>query len=81
MKTKHILATGVIAIFAAAAVHADTFGSGGNTFTLPFVPIGNAGNANDTTGYGGVSYNYNMSVTDVSQTMLADASALDVTFQ
>ena len=69
----------VLCAVAVSPVHADSFGSGGNAFTIPFVPIGNAGNANDTTGYGGVSYNYNMSVTDVSQTMLGDATALGVT--
>jgi len=68
----------VLCAFAVNPAHADTFGSGANQFTLPFVPIGNAGNANDTTGYGGVSYNYKMSVTDVSQTMLDDATALGV---
>ncbi len=31
-----------------------------------YVTIGNAGNANDTTGYGGVSYEYNISVTEVT---------------
>jgi hypothetical protein len=73
----------VLCAFAVSPVHADSFGSGGNAFTLPFVPIGNAGNANDTVPdsfngghYGGVSYNYNMSVIDVSQTMLADAATL-----
>ncbi len=55
---------------------ADTFGSGGDQFTINFVPIGNAGNANDTTGYGGVAYSYNMAVTDVSVTMLQDVVAL-----
>ena len=53
----------------------DTFGSGANQFTLNFVTVGNPGNANDSTGYGGVSYNYNIGVYDVSQTQLADAAA------
>ena len=59
--------------------HADTFGSGGNTFTIGFVPIGNAGNANDTvngagTNYGAVPYNFNMSTYAISQDQLAKAS-------
>jgi hypothetical protein len=53
----------------------DTFGSGANAFSLDFVTIGNPGNANDTTGYGGVSYTYNMGVYDVSQTQLSQAAA------
>ena len=81
MKTKTLLAAGILAL--TATVHADTFGSGGNTFSMSFVPIGNAGNANDTVTasdssgkfFGGVSYTYKMSVTDVSQTMLALATA------
>ena len=61
------------------AAHADTFGSGGNTFTIGFVPIGNAGNANDTvngagTNYGAVPYNFNMSTYAISQDQLAKAS-------
>jgi Sulfatase-modifying factor enzyme 1 len=52
------------------------FSSGVNQFSLNFVPIGNPGNANDTTGYGGVSYNYNMGVYDVSQTQLTDVATV-----
>ena len=72
-----LLATALFSL--AGRAQADTFGVTGTQFTINFVPIGNAGNANDTTGYGGVSYNYNMAVTDVSQTMLADAAALSGT--
>ena len=72
-----LLATALFSL--AGRAQADTFGSGGDQFTINFVPIGNAGNANDTTGYGGVSYDYNMAVTDVSQTMLADAATLSGT--
>jgi hypothetical protein len=53
----------------------DTFGSGANQFSLNFVTVGNPGNANDTTGYGGVSYNYNIGVYDISQTQLSQAAA------
>lgn len=73
------LALSVATLLFPASVHADTFGGGGNQFTLPFVPIGNAANANDpftSNLYGGVSYDYNMSVTAVSQTMLANAATL-----
>ena len=54
MKTNHLMAAGVLAL--TTTVRADTFGSGGNTFNIGFVDVGNAGNANDTTGYGGVPY-------------------------
>jgi hypothetical protein len=50
--------------------HADNFGTTGNEFTIDFVNIGNAGNADDTGGsgiysspYGGVSYAYRIGVT------------------
>ena len=57
------------------AAHADTFGSGGNTFTIGFVPIGNAGNANDNFNGGAVPYNFNMSTYAISQDQLAKASS------
>ncbi len=47
-----ITLAGVLAL-TLTSVHADTFGSGANTFTIDFVNIGNAGNADDATG---VSY-------------------------
>ena len=55
--------------------HADTFGSGGNTFTIGFVPIGNVGNAADGSGYGAVPYNYNMSTFAISQDQIEKATA------
>lgn len=42
------------------SAQADAFGTSGNEFTIDFVPIGNAGNAADTTGYGAVPYEYRM---------------------
>jgi len=36
--------------------------------TIPMVPVGNAGNAADTTGYGAVGYNYNIGTYDVTLT-------------
>jgi formylglycine-generating enzyme len=53
-----------------AAAHADTFGSGANTFTMDFVTIGNSGNLDDNTGYGGVGYTYRMGVHEVSRGMI-----------
>jgi formylglycine-generating enzyme required for sulfatase activity len=70
MKTKifsTLFATALLSAFMNSVAFADSFGSGGNTFSIPFVSIGNAGNAADSTGYGAVSYNYNMSTYAVSQ--------------
>ena len=77
MKTKSrflILALSASLPLTVPAAHADTFGSGGNTFTIGFVPIGNAGNAADGSGYGAVPYNFNMSTFAISQDQLAKAS-------
>jgi formylglycine-generating enzyme required for sulfatase activity len=48
----------------------DTFGTGSNQFTIAFVPIGNPGNSNDTTGYGGVPYTYRMGKYTISQNQI-----------
>jgi hypothetical protein len=48
----------------------DIFGRGGIPFNMDFVTIGNAGNADDDTGYGGVGYNYRMGVNEVSRGMI-----------
>jgi formylglycine-generating enzyme len=53
-----------------ATAHADTFGSGPNTFTMDFVTIGNAGNVADNTGFGKVDYTYRMGVNEVSEQMI-----------
>ena len=51
-----------------------TFGSGGNQFTMNFVDIGNAGNADDTTGApnpaGAVAYAYGLGKYEVSEDMI-----------
>ena len=47
----------------------------GATFSLSFVTIGNPGNSNDTTGYGGVPYSYQMSVYDISQNQINVAAS------
>lgn len=64
---------------AAATVHADTFGSGGNTFIIDFVTVGNAGNGADNTGYGAVNYPYRIGVTEVPHTWIAEATTLGLT--
>jgi hypothetical protein len=51
-----------------------SFGSGGNTFSMDFVTIGNAGNAADTTGApnpaGAVGYEYGIGKFEVSRAMV-----------
>ena len=77
---------GVLALTITSA-HADNFGSGGNAFTIDFVNIGNAGNANDAGAgggiysgpYGGVSYNYRMGVTEAAQDWITKATNLGAT--
>lgn len=57
----------------------ETFGSGTNQFNMTFVPIGNPGNAADTTGdpnpAGSVGYAYNMGKYEVSRDMVNKANA------
>jgi hypothetical protein len=55
-------------LFVPAMLHADSFGSG--AFEYDFVEIGNPGNLDDDTGYGGVNYAYRMGVTEVSRGMI-----------
>lgn len=54
---------------------ADTFGTGGNEFTIDFVNIGNAGNASDTTSYGAVPYEYRVGKYEISQDAITKATA------
>lgn len=54
---------------------ADTFGTGADTFVIDFVDIGNAGNAADTTGYGGVPYEYRIGKYEISQNAINKATA------
>jgi formylglycine-generating enzyme required for sulfatase activity len=50
----------------AASVRADVFNMGGGQTSISLVPVGNPGNANDTTGYGSVGYNYSIDKYDVT---------------
>jgi formylglycine-generating enzyme required for sulfatase activity len=51
-----------------------TFGTRTNQFTIDFVGIGNPGNSNDTTGYGGVPYNYRIGKYTISQNQIDAAT-------
>jgi formylglycine-generating enzyme required for sulfatase activity len=55
-------------------VTTDTFGTGTNQFTIDFVGIGNPGNPNDTTGYGGVPYDYRIGKYTISQNQIDAAT-------
>lgn len=63
-------------------LRADTFGTGGNAFTIDFVGVGNAGNADDAgagggsynSPYGGVGYGFSMSTYEISQDMIDKAT-------
>jgi hypothetical protein len=72
---------GVLALLVLPA-RADTFASGANTFTIDFVNIGNAANADDAgagggsfTPHGGVGYNYRMGTYEISQDAITKATA------
>ena len=60
-----ILTLGLM-ITLAASVRADVFNMGGGQTSISLVPVGNPGNANDTTGYGSVGYNYSIDKYDVT---------------
>lgn len=88
MKTISTIATGALALVAInSPLHADTFGSGANTFTIDFANIGNPGNADDAGAgggiyslpYGGVSYLYRMGVAEVPQDWITKATNLGLT--
>jgi formylglycine-generating enzyme required for sulfatase activity len=60
-------------------LRADTFGSGDDVFTVDFVTVANAGNADDAGAVGGVNYTYRMGVYEISQHQIAKASNAGVT--
>ncbi|MCB1095287.1 MAG: SUMF1/EgtB/PvdO family nonheme iron enzyme [Verrucomicrobiae bacterium] len=69
MKALHLLALfGFITLPASAGTV--SFG----TFSIDFVDVGNAGNADDDTGYGGVPYNYQIGVYEISEGMITAAN-------
>ena len=81
-----ITLAGVLALTITSA-RADSFGSGGNAFTIDFVTIGNAGNADDagagggiySRAEGGVAYEYRMGVTEVPLDWITKATNLGMT--
>ena len=79
MKTTTFFAFLSLAICFTSAAYADTFSSGGNTFDIKFVTIGNLGNAADRTGdpnpAGKVDYVYRMGKFEISEDMIDKANA------
>jgi formylglycine-generating enzyme len=69
------LVCAAFALVTQMSAQSDTFGSGANTFDIPFVNIGNTGNAADTTGYGAVPYEYRASTHEISQDAITKATA------
>ena len=66
---------------------ADTFGTGANIFTIDFVNVGNAGNADDagagggnySSPYGGVAYDFRIGTYEISQDAITKATASGMT--
>lgn len=75
-----LLVFAITAVVNSGAAYADTFGTGGNQFTVDFSTIGNPGNAADTTGYpnpvGAVSYTYRIGTYEVSEDIVSKANVL-----
>jgi formylglycine-generating enzyme required for sulfatase activity len=78
MKTNAAFVLLAFALIYSPTSHADTFGTGGNQFDIEFVPIGNPGNAADTTGNpnpaGKVEYAYRMGKFEISEDMIDKAN-------
>lgn len=89
MTIRALLGTALLSL-CAPGVFAGTgnFGSGGNQFSIEFVPVGNPGNAPDTTGVpnpvGTVNYKYEIGKYEISRDMIIKASnagGLGITLQ
>jgi len=61
-----------------ASAHADTFGSGANSFQIDFVTIGDPGNPPDANPNpaGAVSYEYRIGTYEISEQMIDKANSL-----
>jgi formylglycine-generating enzyme required for sulfatase activity len=55
-----------LVVLGASCISVGAVGAAEAAITIPMVPVGNAGNAADTTGFGSVSYAYNIGQTDVT---------------
>ena len=59
--------------------HTDSFTGNNQNFSIDFTKIGDAGNAADTTGYGAVGYDYNISTYEISLSQIEAAGIPGVT--
>jgi formylglycine-generating enzyme required for sulfatase activity len=68
------------ALVLSPAAHADSFGSGANSFEIEFVMVGDPGNPADMTGLptpgGSVPYSFRMGKFEISEQMIEHANAL-----
>jgi len=81
MKTTTAFAFLSLALSCSSAAHADTFGSGLNTFDIEFVTIGNSGNPPDDVSAnpdfaGSVPYVYRIGKFEISEQMIDKANTL-----
>jgi formylglycine-generating enzyme required for sulfatase activity len=68
--TQHIFApSGILAL---STLLAAVLALPASAVTIPTVPVGNAGNAADTTGYGAVGYDYRIGSTEVTNAQYAE---------
>jgi formylglycine-generating enzyme required for sulfatase activity len=73
-----LILTAVVSLFATSIAHADTFGSGDDSYEIEFVRIGNPGNPpdDDPNPAGAVPYEYRIGKYEVSERMIDVANAL-----
>ncbi|MBN2162384.1 MAG: SUMF1/EgtB/PvdO family nonheme iron enzyme, partial [Pontiellaceae bacterium] len=74
---RKFIVSAMVVLLGIAGSRADDFGVGTNQFSMDFVPIGFAGNAADSTGYGAVDYAYRMGVYEVTVDQFSHAMAAD----
>ncbi len=87
MNTFKAIMTALLVCTGLSGAHADSFGSGTNTFSIITAEISNPGNGDDrgagggshSAPYGGVDYIYHISVTEVPQDWIAKATRLGMT--
>jgi len=79
LSTKLVYAS-LLCLLLSHPAFADLFGSGANQFSMDFVPIGNPGNADDTSGdsnpAGKVEYVYRIAKYEVSRDMITKANTV-----
>jgi formylglycine-generating enzyme required for sulfatase activity len=69
-KTRQLFSPG--AALALVVLSAAAFAAPASAVTIPTVPVGNPGNAADSTGYGAVGYDYRIGTTEVTNAQYAE---------